>query len=409
MSDKKQKKKIDPLDVVFGVACLLVMVVLLAYWLNFKGHPISAEVDNWGVFGDYVGGLINPILGFFSFMALLITLDLQRKQLNKSEEQLELNREELRLTREELKKAADAQIDSAKVMDEQLKTQDLQRFDSFFSTLLSELSRKIENLYPNKIGELEGKIFESYSSNESKRKLIMQDREFSIFSILLYQILKTIDEDLPEENKKRYSNIVRSIVPNSLLQLLMIKCHIDTNHHNFDAYIDLLERFSFFEHISLYEDNNLCKSSVLLSTSTFYERSAFGQNKAYKDFSESIVFQSLKDKNNFSYIVYNMAKNSVNLALNELNDIKLGKIKLYSFVLRDKDDTPEISIVFAIKEQKYIQIRVQNRPIDQFYIRKDSISFKTSDYPKGLNFQIERAEDGKAIFASDIIFESIRD
>ncbi|WP_407412034.1 hypothetical protein [Acinetobacter sp.] len=137
MSDNKQKNKIDPLDIVFGVAGLLVIAVFLAYWLNFKGNSISPKVENWGAFGDYVGGLINPILGFFSFMALLITLDLQRKQLNKSEEQLELNREELKLTREELKKAADAQIDSAKVMNGQLKTQFLQQFDSLFFSLLN--------------------------------------------------------------------------------------------------------------------------------------------------------------------------------------------------------------------------------------------------------------------------------
>ena len=64
MDDNKQKKKIDPLDMVFGIACLLVIAVLIIYWLNFKNNPISSEVENWGSFGDYVGGTINPILGF---------------------------------------------------------------------------------------------------------------------------------------------------------------------------------------------------------------------------------------------------------------------------------------------------------------------------------------------------------
>lgn len=144
MSDNN--KKVDALDVVFGIAFVFIILVVSFYGWNFRGSSISDNVSNWGAFGDYVGGVVNPILAFFSFMALLITLDLQRKQLNKTEEQLELNREELKLTREELKKAADAQVDSAKVLNEQLKTQYLQQFDSLFFNLVKQFTEKIESL-----------------------------------------------------------------------------------------------------------------------------------------------------------------------------------------------------------------------------------------------------------------------
>jgi hypothetical protein len=405
--DDQDKKYIKVLQL-WLLIFLAIFLFLVVRWLYVDaiGNPFDlTKLKNdsneekraaLGALGDYFGGLLNPILAFLSFIALLYTL--------------KLNQEELAETRKELARAAQAHEDSKKVMDEQLKTQDLQRFDSFFATLLSELSRKIENLYPNKIDTLETRIFESYGSNESKRKLIIQDNNFSSFSIFLYQILKNIDEHIDTDvDKRRYTNIVRSLIPEKILQILMINCYVGMEHHNFHRYKNLIEFFSFFEHISLYEDNNLCKSAILLSISSFYKQSAFGVNKAYKDFSESMVFKSLKDKNNFNHIVYNMAKYSVNLSLKEINDLKLGKVKLYCFRLRDKDDIPEISIVFSIKEQEYVEIRIQNRPIDQFYIREDSVSFKTSDYPNGLNFKIQRGEDGKTIFASDIIFESLRD
>lgn len=362
----------------------LSFIGLITFWfLQNIGNPfdfssLSKEETPraaLGALGDYFGGLLNLLFAFLSFMGVLWTL---------------------KMTKEEL-------LESRDILKEQLKTQDLQRFDSFFATLLSELSRKIENLYPNKIEVLEGKIFESYSSNESKRKLIMQDREFSMFSILLYQILKTIDEDLPEENKKRYSNIVRSIVPNSVLQLLMIKCHIDTNHHNFDAYMDLLERFSFFEHISLYEDNNLCKSSVLLSTSTFYEQSAFGQNRAIQDFRKSFLFESFKKNNNFVDILLDM----------DIGDIKNDHIKeqhpkdksdnffvdSYTFTLIFNQSYLNINLRKSQHLASYTQLTINNQLINNFYLcEKDNrnlIGFFPDDTKQGYWLEIRLNSQGK--------------
>ena len=119
----------------FVLICIVGFFIYKTRGTNFFDDP-----TNWGIFGDYVGGTLNPILGFFSFMLLLLNLYFQRQQLDKTEEQLKLNQEELKLTREELKKAADAQIDSAKVMNEQLKTQFLQQFDSSFFSILDRLT-----------------------------------------------------------------------------------------------------------------------------------------------------------------------------------------------------------------------------------------------------------------------------
>lgn len=64
------------LCVVAGMA----VVVLLAYSLTF-GPELSTSNDTWGTFGDYVGGLLNPVVAFAALLFLARTYLLQRKEL----------------------------------------------------------------------------------------------------------------------------------------------------------------------------------------------------------------------------------------------------------------------------------------------------------------------------------------
>lgn len=57
----------------------LVAVVLALYFYQFHA-TLSLENTVWGQFGDYLGGVMNPILGFFSFIALLLALMVQAAQ-----------------------------------------------------------------------------------------------------------------------------------------------------------------------------------------------------------------------------------------------------------------------------------------------------------------------------------------
>lgn len=385
MSDKKQKKKIDPLDVVFGVACLLVMAVLLAYWLNFKGHPISAEVDNWGVFGDYVGGLINPILGFFSFMALLITLDLQRKQLNKSEEQLELNREELRLTREELKKAADAQIDSAKVMDEQLKTQFLQQFDSLFFNLLGKLSQKLDELEKNKVLDDFCKLVQqpsmanSLNNHRSQQQLL--DLIFEILNILHTRFDDTnYFLEIEKQNfKKKYRNIILCLIPEKVLYLI-VKSNFDGSHNSNDfRNKDLVEKFSLFEFMSFNGNFTPIQQSFIFYHLVKFKEQAFLNNFSYEVFKKNIVFQILTN--------YWKSNHFIDL-INIIYDYFLRSFKSYisstennfyipkeSFIDSKFVDSDLQRIIFHFKISKtnwYAEMYCNGYPLKKIYLSLDN-------------------------------------
>ena len=86
-----------------------------AYFFQFSGG-LSSDQSVWAQFGDFVGGTVNPILGFLTIIALALTLILQSKQLSISSKELKLSRVELELTRQELRRSAEAQELSEKAL-----------------------------------------------------------------------------------------------------------------------------------------------------------------------------------------------------------------------------------------------------------------------------------------------------
>jgi uncharacterized membrane protein len=49
------------------------LVLIGLYLYRFRGG-LSQRPEDWGIFGDYVGGVLNPILAFASFMVVLVSL-----------------------------------------------------------------------------------------------------------------------------------------------------------------------------------------------------------------------------------------------------------------------------------------------------------------------------------------------
>jgi hypothetical protein len=72
-----------------------VMLIGLYFW---KFSDVLAEKqDVWGQFGDYVGGILNPLFSLTALFALLYTIKLQSKELHESTEQLKVSAEALAL------------------------------------------------------------------------------------------------------------------------------------------------------------------------------------------------------------------------------------------------------------------------------------------------------------------------
>lgn len=100
----------DSLYLLFRFAAgATVAIFLIAIGIAFRGSEA-------GQFGDFIGGTLNPILTFLTFMGLLVTIVLQQA--------------ELRETRDELERSANA-------LESQLAATDRQNFESTFFQMLT--------------------------------------------------------------------------------------------------------------------------------------------------------------------------------------------------------------------------------------------------------------------------------
>jgi hypothetical protein len=64
--------------IIFAVA--LIFGVFLLYWIQFYivlDYKISEDAADWAQLGDYIGGVLNPLLGFISIVLLIKSLGLQ--------------------------------------------------------------------------------------------------------------------------------------------------------------------------------------------------------------------------------------------------------------------------------------------------------------------------------------------
>ncbi|MDR2548978.1 MAG: hypothetical protein LBD10_02045 [Desulfobulbus sp.] len=89
------------------ISIAYILSVFLLYFFNFSftdgilSLKLSEKQEAWGQFGDFVGGTVNSFFSFASFIALLITVYLQRLELVEAKNSLiisnELNRTQLEL------------------------------------------------------------------------------------------------------------------------------------------------------------------------------------------------------------------------------------------------------------------------------------------------------------------------
>jgi hypothetical protein len=70
----------------FAVAFVAAILSVGLYFLRFGpgSHGLSTNTEDWARFGEYAGG----VLGIFAFIGVLVTIDLQRRQLDQLSEQL---------------------------------------------------------------------------------------------------------------------------------------------------------------------------------------------------------------------------------------------------------------------------------------------------------------------------------
>ncbi|EGR2241139.1 Hypothetical protein VCSRO12_3650 [Vibrio cholerae] len=228
------------------IATVVIVSALVFYFTNFNG-VFSNKQEDWGTFGDFLGGSINPVLSFLGLIALLLTIVLQNR--------------ELEATREELARSAEAQVNSEAALRQQSSIFEQQRFESTFFQLMNlhnEIVKSMQIKYMDRT--IEGRECFLVLYNERYRlkkgnsydevyEKFYQDHcsEIGHYFRHVYHMIDFIEQS-SIENKKQYSNFIRAQLSDYELILLF---NNGLSIHSKDKMKPLIEKYELFEHLSI--------------------------------------------------------------------------------------------------------------------------------------------------------------
>ncbi|WP_290518028.1 hypothetical protein [Alcanivorax sp.] len=107
--DEKENKKNDLPKWLVPTGLLIPTSAAVTYALYFRNYTVGGPGD-WGTFGDFLGGISNPLLGFLTIFLLVASLRLQAKELKESTNAVKQSAHELTLTRKIYKNQETLQI-----------------------------------------------------------------------------------------------------------------------------------------------------------------------------------------------------------------------------------------------------------------------------------------------------------
>lgn len=279
MSKTKHKAEyrwlIPTISLIVGFAFISV-IAFYCIKFNTEWFSFSNNKEDWGLFGDYIGGILNPIIAFMALIALLCTIKIQKQEL----------------------------ADTRAVLREQEATNKKQNFESTFFALFkghNQVLKVLSEDNTNRTGRdsdckyVHKVCFSKVQTSlaKSKEKLLKDNKFIGHYFRLLYQLLKlvatkhpgsqitlecTLDElknikVTPEE--KFYSSLVRSVLGYEITQLLAVYCYSEND--TFSKFKQLVIRYQFFEHMPF--EINGDQNSVLVETVTHYGEEAFGKSQ----------------------------------------------------------------------------------------------------------------------------------
>lgn len=202
------------------IAILTLLIAWGVYFINFdpfNGFP--TDKAEWGTFGDFIGGVTNPILTFITIVMLIRSLKLQ-KDANKS----------ILLQNEQVLK------DSLR----QKEIDDLRSFESSFYNLAEVARKEFESF---RLTGWRGEVYESsfavnflekniltQSSLKNPNELVMHFTKIddlnalAIYSVVrsFYVLIKFTNETCPESYRNVYFDICNHIMPVKFLHLVCL-------------------------------------------------------------------------------------------------------------------------------------------------------------------------------------------
>ena len=255
----------------FIILGALATIVASYFYIEMFGTALSEKHAVWAQFGEYMGGVLGPAFAFLALMALLITLQLQYKELSISSSELH---------------------NSASALSQQSESLELQNFENRFFNMLN-LHHTIVNgidlrgkdgaiiqgrdclrVFYNRLNRELG--FVKRLNNPSYGEGILQryeqfyrenGHELSHYFRHLYRIFKYI-ENSDIDDKRDYSGILRAQLSNHELGLLYYN---GLSHHG-EKLKPLAEKYALFENMEIELLNDARRDVHLYGRESFGDR-----------------------------------------------------------------------------------------------------------------------------------------
>lgn len=275
----------------------IIAIVLILYFSNFH-VSVSTENGDWGTFGDFIGGILNPIIASFALYWLITSVNLQIQ---------------------ELKKTNDALAKTVETAEKQQNQVSIQNFENLLFQLMkakNESLEKIQHRYLNE--DAHGNITEekiSQSVDAIKNHIIefknnfyngwgdyyknkMMDNTASYFGICyhLIDIIETNEsfhsssEDenqkiILKNKQKLYFDIFKSTLTKHELEAFFFNFISEYGNKTLKKNI---EKYYFFENLPIDHDRSNEKNHRLTRYAYQYDSIIFKENSYWKNYYNEI-------------------------------------------------------------------------------------------------------------------------
>ncbi|OTG92706.1 hypothetical protein B9T24_15175 [Acinetobacter sp. ANC 4654] len=345
-NDSTDLDKIDKDITKHRLRAFLIIILVGVLYLFLGDKTLSPSAQSWGTFGDFIGGILNPIFALFAFYWLTYSVRLQIK--------------ELKDTRTELQKAADAQVETARhqekiaiLEDKNINTQqeilqlqkdslekqieaarlqqlqiEIQNFESLFFELLKTKSNALDNILYEEIilnenfdintdpnisnqilsGPNTFKSIDAVKKHVHEFKITFKDEWKDYYKTYLlgymgsyfricYQIVKLIEQNptlrksSPVHGKKysitqkKYFDIFRSTLSQYELEAFFFNCLSPYGNKKFKK---LIEKYGLFEPLLIDLNTSYTTIHRLTRYAYEYDPSVFEKNSSWNKFFEDI-------------------------------------------------------------------------------------------------------------------------
>lgn len=316
----------------------VITLTIFAYASHVNDGFFPNKREDLGQFGDYFGGILNPIFGFSSFIALLITIVFQAKE-------LKLSRKELELTRDELSKSASALASQNKAIELQSFEQTFFSWLSTYRELLTSISvaatltrnegrAALHSLWSSNLSayaicnsmylyndasnvhHLKPEFNSTYANNfdslshykkieivaDVKQNivanyihqiwcLLYKNEEYQLDSLFRtsYKLISWIDtqptERLTNQQKWLYISIFRS----QLSQIEMVFLYYNGLTGSGKKFKELIEKYALFDNLTLDSDIGMKVMSKYFDTQNYYTPTAFNSEIARNELNVNLL------------------------------------------------------------------------------------------------------------------------